>query len=91
MLALYFVPATEPGEGIEIASRRDEAMATAQARLHDLGADPNHYRTSVQMMSRYEPEAGRYLLEHTTLERFKRDPCNLLAHAGLAGTFLSQR
>jgi hypothetical protein len=69
LLLLYAVPVEEVGSGIEANSSRAEALNSARTHLRSLGADPAAWRTVMQMTSRYEPDAGAYILEHASLER----------------------
>lgn len=69
LLLLFAVPVERPGDGIQLESNRKQALAAAQAHLHRLGGDPAEWRTAVQMMSRYDPQVGRYVLQHGSMQR----------------------
>jgi membrane protease YdiL (CAAX protease family) len=69
LLLLFFIPVDKPGDGIQLVTQREQAVASARAQLQRLGADPARYRVNVQMASRFEPPVGRYLLERWPLSR----------------------
>jgi Type II CAAX prenyl endopeptidase Rce1-like len=69
LLLLYLLPVETPGEGIVMRSDREAASDAARAQLRYFGADPDSYRVTVQLASRYEPSDGRYVLEHESIAR----------------------
>jgi membrane protease YdiL (CAAX protease family) len=66
-LALYALPVQRPGDGIRIETDRQTAIDAGREHLRALGDDPDRWRLAIQLASRYEPEVGRYVLEHTNV------------------------
>jgi hypothetical protein len=69
LLLLYFVPVERPGADIRIETDRRAALAAGQAQLQRFGTDPERWRLAIQLASRYEPQVGRYVLEHAGITR----------------------
>lgn len=67
LLLLFLIRVEPPGEGLEFASRRSDALAAARAELQSLGGDPGAWRVALRVESRYTAMAGRYVLERAGL------------------------
>ncbi|MFQ5601132.1 MAG: type II CAAX prenyl endopeptidase Rce1 family protein [Candidatus Krumholzibacteriia bacterium] len=66
-LLLYAIPAQEPGDRTAFRHGRERIVESARHHARRLGVEPDSFRMAAAVVSRFDRDVGRYVLEHSDI------------------------
>ena len=71
-LLILLIPVRRIGEFYRFPARRAEIIETAKNFLINEGVDPDQYSMAAALESDFEPQWGKYILEHTSINNLNK-------------------